>query len=263
MSGTQTKDWNPETYARFRGLRLRPALDLLAQVPDLPKGDIVDLGCGNGAVAADLATRFPGRRLIGVDSSPAMLVEAAEAGCYTRLDQGDAALWAPHARPALIFSNALCQWLSDHPGLFARLAQSLVPGGVLAVQMPRQYDEPSHRLLRDLAADLFPDRFDFTGWTAPVVPPQDYARMLMPLGRVSVWETRYVQVLPKADQGHPVRQFTQSTAMRPFAEKLSVPELTTFTARYDAALAEAYPAEPDGSVLFPFQRVFFTLTRPN
>ena len=37
-------DWNPEAYARFRGLRLRPALDLLAQVGDLPLGDVVDLG---------------------------------------------------------------------------------------------------------------------------------------------------------------------------------------------------------------------------
>lgn len=29
---SQTEDWNPGTCARFRGLRLRPALDLLAQV---------------------------------------------------------------------------------------------------------------------------------------------------------------------------------------------------------------------------------------
>nr|WP_245848299.1 methyltransferase domain-containing protein [Actibacterium ureilyticum] len=242
---------------------MRPALDLLAQVPEVPTGDIVDLGCGAGAVAADLAARFAGRPLIGVDSSPAMLAEAAETGCYDRLDQADAALWAPHAPPALIFSNALCQWLPDHPGLFARLARALMPGGVLAVQMPRQYDEPSHRLLRDLAADLFPDRFDFTGWRAPVAPPQDYARMLMPLGAVSVWETHYVQVLPKADQGHPVRQFTQSTAMRPFVDKLTGDEAPRFIAAYDDALGTAYPAEPDGTVLFPFQRVFFILTRPN
>lgn len=68
-----SKDWNPGAYARFRGLRLRPALDLLAQVPELPPGDVVDLGCGDGAVAEALRARFPDRRLVGVDASPAML----------------------------------------------------------------------------------------------------------------------------------------------------------------------------------------------
>ena len=263
MTATLTKDWNPETYARFRGLRLRPALDLLAQVPDLPAGDIVDLGCGNGPVAADLAARFPGHRLIGVDSSPAMLEKAAETGCYLRLDQADAARWAPHDATALIFSNALCQWLPDHPALFSRLARSLVPGGVLAVQMPRQYPAPSHALLRSLAAEMFPDRFDFTDWQAPVGPPQDYARLLAPLGAVSVWETRYIQPLQPVDHGHPVRNFTQSTAMRPFIDTLTRDEAARFTAAYDSALDVAYPVAADGTVLFPFQRVFFTLTRPS
>ena len=70
------QDWSPGTYARFRGLRLRPAMDLLAQVGDLPDGPVVDLGCGDGAVGSALRQAFPGRRLIGVDSSPAMLAQA-------------------------------------------------------------------------------------------------------------------------------------------------------------------------------------------
>ena len=61
MSAT-APDWSPETYARFRGLRLRPALDLLAQVGDLPPGDVIDLGCGDGAVAGALAARATAER---------------------------------------------------------------------------------------------------------------------------------------------------------------------------------------------------------
>ena len=54
-----------------------------------------------------------------------------------------------------------------------RLAGALVPRGTLAVQMPRQYDAPSHRLIREIAGGLFPDRFaeDDEGWVAPVAPP--------------------------------------------------------------------------------------------
>jgi len=234
-------------------------MDLLAQVPDLPAGDVVDLGCGNGPVGAALALRSAGRRVIGVDNSPAMLAKAKETGAYSALIEADAAMWKSKIPPALIFSNALCHWLPDHAALFARLAGMLTKGGVLAVQMPRQFAAPSHQALRDVAQSLFPDRFDFAGWQAPVAPPQAYARMLAPLGEASVWETDYIQRLAPVDAGHPVRHFTQSTAMRPVAEKLNDAELEYFISTYEEALTGTYPPENDGSVLFPFKRVFFTL----
>lgn len=260
MSAAQGRtDWNPGAYARFRGLRLRPALDLLAQVGDLPAGDVVDLGCGDGAAAGALRTRFAGRRLLGLDSSPAML---ARAEGYDARTEADITRWQPGAPPALIFSNAVLQWLPDHAALLPRLAGLLAPGGVLAVQMPRQYGAPSHRFLRDIAQAMFPDRFDFRHWAAPVVPAAEYWRMLAPLGRVTAWETDYVQQLEPAAEGHPVRAFTGSTAMRPFVEKLSPAEAAAFTAAYDEALGAAYPLLPDGGALMPFHRVFFVLEMP-
>lgn len=242
-------------------MRLRPALDLLAQVPDLPDGDMIDLGCGNGAVAGALATRFPDRALIGVDGSPAMLAESAKTGSYAELVQADATIWQPQHPPALIFSNALCHWLPDHAALFARLAGVLLPGGALAVQMPRQFAAPSHALLREVAARLYPDRFDWSGWVAPVAEPTTYARMLEHLGAVSVWETDYVQRLEAVESGHPVRHFSESTAMRPILDKLEASEAAAFVSAYESALVKAYPVEADGTVLFPFRRLFFVLIR--
>lgn len=249
-------DWDPGTYGRFRGLRLRPALDLLAQVPDLPVGAVVDLGCGDGAAAGALRARYPERRLVGVDASPAMLEQARG---YDALQGADIAIWQPEAPVALIFSNAVLQWLGDHAGLMPRLAGCLVPGGVLAIQMPRQFNAPSHRFLRDIAAGMFPDRFDFSQWRPPVDRAQAYWSILAPLGQVTAWETDYVQRLDPAEQGHPVRRFTESTVMRPFAARLDAAELARFVAAYDEALAAAYPLQQDGSVLFPFRRVFLIL----
>lgn len=253
------RDWNPESYAQFGDLRLRPALDLLAQVGPLPDGDVVDLGCGNGAAGPALNERFGGRRLVGLDASPAMLTAARSGGAYDALIAGDAAVWESAKPVALIFSNAALQWLPDHGTLFPRLAAQLAPGGVLAVQMPRQYGAPSHRFLRDFAAEMFPDRFDLASWATPVMPPVDYHRMLAPLGRVNVWETDYVHRLDAVVNGHPVRRFTEATAMRPFLDRLAPAEAASFVARYDTALAAAYPVEADGTVLFPLRRLFFTL----
>jgi trans-aconitate 2-methyltransferase len=254
-----TKDWSPETYARFRGLRLRPALELLAQVGALPEGDLVDLACGDGAVGPALAARWPGRRVLGLDGSPAMLAKAGETGAYGALIEADVAEWRPEVAPAMIFSNAALHWLGDHARLLPRLARWLAPGGVLAVQMPRQFNAPSHRFLRDIAAAMFPERFDFADWQAPVLPAQAYWQMLAPLGHVEAWETDYVQWLAPVESGHPVRRFTESTAMRPFLARLTDAEATVFVQAYEVALGSAYPLLPDGAVLFPFRRCFFTL----
>lgn len=252
-------DWNPALYAAFRGLRLRPALDLLAQVGDLPGGEVIDLGCGDGAVAEALKARFAGRVLVGVDASAAMLDKAAG---YDRKLQADIAAWQPDRPPALIFSNAALQWLGDHAGLLPRLAAALAPGGTLAVQMPRNHFAPSHVLLRAVAARLHPGRFPPGPDLPPVAAPQDYWRILAPLGAATIWESEYLQQLGPAEAGHPVRKFTESTAMRPFLDRLSAPEAAGFIAAYDAALAQAYPILPGGGALFPFRRLFLILKRP-
>lgn len=252
-------DWNPAAYARFAGLRLRPALDLLAQVPgSLPNGPVIDLGCGNGPAGPLLKARFAGQGLWGLDSSPAMLEAAKATGAYDRLVQADLADWRPETSPALVFSNAVLHWLGDHAGLMPRLAGWLAPGGVLAVQMPGQHDAPSHRLARATAATLFPDRFAADS-PSPVSDPADYWRLLVPLGAVNAWETTYAQPLAPVAQGHPVRAFTESTLLRPILARLDAGEQARYLAAYDVALAGVYPLLPDGGTLFPFRRVFFVL----
>lgn len=252
----KTNDWDPGSYARFRGLRLRPALDLLMQVGPAPAGEVVDLGCGDGAVAPDLRQRFAKRRFVGVDASPAMI---ARARGYDATVLADIARWVPDAPPAVIFSNAALQWVPDHAALFPRLAGLVAPGGWLAVQMPAQEGAASHRLLREVAEGLFPGRWP--EGTPRVGEAGDYHRLLSAWGVVSVWETVYLQRLGPDPEGHPVRHFTASTAMRPFADGMTGEERAAYLAAYDAALEVAYPAEVDGGVLFPFRRLFMVLQR--
>ena len=254
------QDWNPVAYAEFRGLRLRPAMDLLAQVPELPPGEIVDFGCGDGAVGPALAKRFPARRPIGVDKSPTMLEIAAAGGIHDALVRLDAFTWAPTTPIALIYSNAVCHWMPDHQGHFRHLAAMPVPLGVLAVQMPRQQMAASHRLLRDMAAQMFPDLFDFSTWTSQVAEPGFYRNLLATVGDLDLWESEYHQKLAARDTGHPIRHFTQSTAMRPISERLTEKQQEAFVARYDAALSDACPLDADGSAYLRFRRLFFVLS---
>lgn len=251
-------DWDPALYNRFSGPRLRPAIDLLRAVGPLPDGPVIDLGCGSGAAGPALAAL--GRPLIGLDSSPAMLRDAAATGAYTALTEADLTTWRPDTPPALIFSNAVLHWVPDHKTLLPSLVRSLAPEGVLAVQVPHQNNAPSHRLWWSLGHELFPDRIASSGGPS-ILTARAYHRLLAPLGTLSLWETEYFQVLPPCPEGHPVRRFTQSTYARPVLDALDGDQQATLIAAYEQVIGKAYPSEPDGSVAFPFRRLFFTLTR--
>lgn len=255
-----SNDWDAGSYDRFRRLRLRPAMDLLAQVPTVPDGDVVDLGCGSGAAATALRKRFPNRRLIGIDRSHTMRVQAEALNIYDTIHEVDIAHWAPTDPVALIFSNAVLHWLPDHVPLLRRLQSMLVPGGSLAMQMPRQLGRPSHDLIYQTVHSMFPDRFDGVV-PVQVAPPVTLYQMLAAFGPVAIWETEYLQKLPASEIGHPVRIFTQSTAARPILTQLDTADQRAFLAQYDAALLEAYPLDRVGCALMPFRRQFAVLTK--
>lgn len=245
---------------RLHALRLRPALDLLAQVPALPDGTIVDLGCGSGAFAASLAARFPGRRLHGVDGSAAKLEEAEALGLYDVLELADIAMWDPVGAAALIFVDGGLAHVADHDRVLPALARTLVPGGVLAVQLPGQQEAPFQTVLRNLSTAMFPDRFDGQGWRSEAPDLIRYGDILEDLGTLSLWETTYSDRLLPTGTGHPVRHATQSTAARRVLERLTPDEATAFLSAYDVALDQVYPRRADGSVLFAVRCLFCVLS---
>lgn len=259
MTSVKAKsDWNPGAYARFRDLRARPAMDLLLAVRSVGGGDVIDLGCGNGVMGVPLKERFAGHEIVGVDASPAMLEKAAESGAYDRLNEADIADWSTE-RAGLIYSNAALHWLKDHESLFVRLAKMLSKGGTLAVQMPHQNNAPSHRVWVSLVEELFPGRVDLESGPGVMKAPH-YFHLLAGMGQFSLWETEYYQVLGADKSGHPVRRFTESTFARPVLDALDPDEQAALIERYESVMDKAYPRGEDGTVLFPFRRMFFTLT---
>ena len=146
-------DWSARQYLKFEDERTRPPRDLLAQVPLREPQRVVDLGCGPGNSTELLIERFPGATVIGLDSSPDMLRQARERLPKCTFVQGDLATWMPQDRTDLLFGNAVFQWLPEHPKVLARLLQSLAPGGVLAVQMPDNTNEPALMLMEKVAAN--------------------------------------------------------------------------------------------------------------
>jgi trans-aconitate 2-methyltransferase len=215
--------WQPERYLAFADQRTRAALDLLARVPLADSVRVADLGCGPGNSTALLAERWPGAAIIGVDSSPEMLAEARASGVRATWVEADIGAWTPDRPFDLIFANASLHLLEEHAALLPGLLDRLRAGGVLAVQMPRNFEAPSHVLLRETA-------------------------------RTGPWAERLA-----AD---PVLSWTRGTVLRPVMQALDAAQYAAFETAYTASLRAAYPRRPDGRTLFPFRRLFIVARRP-
>ncbi|MCH7957955.1 MAG: trans-aconitate 2-methyltransferase, partial [Proteobacteria bacterium] len=151
--------------------------------------------------------------------------------------------------------NAALHWLDGHEALFPRLAGGLRPGGVLAVQMPRNYAEPSHTCMAEAAeAGPWRARLDAVLRLRPVASPEAYYDMLAPLARtLDIWETVYTHVL---EGENPVVEWTRGSALKPLLDALEDDERPAFLAQYTTRIRAAYPRRGDGTTLFPFRRLF-------
>jgi trans-aconitate 2-methyltransferase len=258
MAGRAT--WDPAQYLRFSNERLRPALDLLAQVPHSNPRLVVDLGCGAGNVTAVLRQRFQVAAILGVDGSAAMLEKARAACADCRFEEADIAFWQPERPPDVVYSNAALHWVGDHHRLFPRLISLLAPGGLLAVQMPAMHDAPLRRLQNEVAASgPWAEHLRGAGFARDILPAGDYYDLLRPLtSSVDLWETTYLHVLQGEDA---VVQWAAGSSLRPFLGRLSPALQTEFRQAYAAALRPHYPRRPDGATLLPFRRQFIIAVR--
>jgi trans-aconitate 2-methyltransferase len=252
--------WNPSQYLKFADQRRRPAIDLLARVAAEAPKLVYDLGCGAGNVTRLLAERWPGARVVGVDSSAAMLEKARMEAPGIAWVQADLATWRPEAPADVIYSNAALHWLDNHRALFPALIGALAPGGTLAVQMPRNHGAASHTGMAE-AARSGPWRATLEPLLreGPVQPPSVYFDILAGAGvRADIWEVEYLQLLEGQDA---VVEWTKGTALKPLLDALDEPWRGQFLADYTARMTAAYPRRADGITLFPFRRLFIVAKR--
>jgi trans-aconitate 2-methyltransferase len=266
--------WSPDQYLKFAAARARAFDDLVARIQTPHPSRVVDLGCGPGTVTRTLVDRWPDARITGIDSSEAMIAEARHLGLEIpdgrlRFELGDITGWRPDGAVDVIIANAVLHWIPDHVSLLAHWVTSLRPGGSLAFQMPMPADERGAAALEAVtAAPRWADRL--AGVTSPgglacepsaVRRADVYADLLGRLDcTVDAWETTYMHVLPGDD---PVLEWFAGSGLRPYFDALGgedSPDARDFRDAMAAALREAYPQRPYGTIL-PFRRVFVVAQR--
>ena len=254
--------WNPQLYLGFQSHRLRPALDLISAIPELPseRPSIVDLGCGPGHISEHLLGRWPNASYQGVDNSTQMLAQAEQAYPALSWTMGGLEDWSANEPVDLIFANASLHWVDDHEHVVVHWMNQLKPGGVLAVQMPNNFPELSHQCAYRIArTPPFASFLEPNLRMQPVHMPEQYLDWLSPLCKhIDMWQTQYFQVLTGIN---PVADWIKGSLLVPMFEQLPVELRSDFERQYREAIAKAYPAQANGQTLFPFKRFFWIASK--
>lgn len=255
--------WDPSRYVQFGDYRNRPFFDLVGRIRAGKPRVVVDLGCGPGNLTATLAERWPKADVIGLDSSEEMLLHAAADAALPNLtfNLGEIPEWVPPAGTDVVVSNAALQWVPGHMDLLKKWLDALEPGAWVALQVPGNFNAPSHALMRELADSAsWADRLSgVLRHSDAVGEPDEYLEVMLDAGyEADAWETTYYQVL----QGeNAVLEWVRGTGLRPVLAALPPEEAVSFEAEYSALLDKAYPATGHGTV-FPFRRIFAVAHKP-
>ncbi|ROV95985.1 hypothetical protein VMCG_07953 [Cytospora schulzeri] len=268
-SAQPSRDWSATQYLKFGNERTRAVRDLVSQLPLSSPRRIIDLGCGPGNSTAVLAARFPAAKISGMDSSPDMLSKARQAMPDAEFFQDDLKTFEPEPGTDLLFSNAVFQWLrtEDRIPTIVRLLKTQDPGGVLAFQVPDNYEEPSHRAMRETALLDGPWREHFLELSAdqrpdldPIETPNDYYDALVPYcEKVDIWHVFYQHVMEAPSS---IVEWVKGTGLMPFLNALPTQEVRDeYLKAYEQRLDDLYPRLADGKVMLRYPRLFVVATR--
>lgn len=250
-------DWNSKQYLKFKTERTQPAIDLLNRINLVDPKKILDMGCGPGNSTQILFSRYPGAYILGVDKSEEMIDTAkkqypnldfriCDVGNYlTQLDNDF----------DIVFSNACIQWVPDHVHLLHNMLNLLNKNGVLAVQIPMNFNEPIHIIINEVtSSEKWKNYF-----TEPRIfyslSESEYFDLLSEIsGEFCIWETVYYHVMKSHND---ILEWYRGTGLRPYLSVLPDIMKTEFENEIMEALMQRYQKQKNGDIIFRFPRFFF------
>jgi trans-aconitate 2-methyltransferase len=253
----QKSDWSPEAYLKYGNERTQPSIDLVSRIKiNYSPRNIIDIGCGPGNSGKILADRWPNARLLGIDSSPAMIEKAKADFPRHEWLLKDAATFSPEGTFDIVFSNATIPWIPNHETLLSRFCAMLSENGVLAFQTPLFRDMPVSEAIETVAQRM--------PWRAKTAACKAlftfhdfrfyYDIVASKLPAVELWETTYLHVV---ESRRSIIEWIKSTGMKPYLDSLSNDnEKMEFEKEVLEQLIPNYPQAKNGNVLFPFKRLF-------
>jgi trans-aconitate methyltransferase len=245
--------WDPEDYRRNSTGQLAWARELIAKLQLRGDERVLDLGCGDGKVTAEIAAAVTQGSVVGIDSAPGMIELASRlfpAGehpnlAFRLMDARELDLPAEYD---VVFSNAVLHWVLDHGPVLRGIARSLMPGGRCLLQMGGRGNGAEVLAVLDELAAL-PEWAPYLAGMGQVYGfygPDDYAPWLAEVGLVAL----RLELLPK-DMVHEgaagLAGWIRSTWL-PYTQRVPEGQREEFIAALVHGYLARHPADADGKV---------------
>ena len=137
-AATKKMKWNAADYAANSTVQQTWARELIAQLNLRGDEHVLDIGCGDGKVTAEIARAVPRGAVTGTDASAEMIAFARKT--FPKSETSNLKFQMADARKIsfknqfdLVFSNAALHWVDDHEAILRGAAAALKPGGRLVV----------------------------------------------------------------------------------------------------------------------------------
>lgn len=242
--------WNPSQYDKFKAERSRPFWDLADLVRWEGVQALLDLGCGTGELTQQLHQKRGLRETLAIDNSASML-EVSHRHSYQDLqfENADIQSFGPRRDYDVIFSNAALQWLPEHQVLFPKILGWLKPRGQVAIQMPYNFDHPSHQIAREVAG-LFPE-LQTPEVIRPVLNLETYAEILFHNG-FQEQKCRIEVYMHPMKSGADVVEWTRGTLLTAYRRQLTPRSFERFLELYRQKLIQQIGERP---YVYTFKRL--------
>lgn len=249
--------WNPIQYQKFAKEREAPFFDLLQLIIPYPAMTVLDLGCGTGQLTKELHDRLQAKKTIGIDSSSTMLQESKQYVSETlTFTQQTIESFTPDEKVDLLFSNAALQWLPNHLDEIRRLTEYLRERGQIAIQMPANFDFPTHTIAKALAKES-PFRINEERLLT-VRPLEEYAQLFYSLGfkKQHVVCKVYPHIL---DSTESVVEWVKGSLLTYYEARLTPPLYNQFITEYHKRILDHFGEQKP--IFLPFKRYLLAASK--
>jgi len=250
-------DWNSKQYLKFKTERTQPAIDLVNRINVDNPGKILDVGCGPGNSTQVLYSKYPNSYILGIDISEEMLNAARKE--YPNLDfkicDAGKDLSQLDGDYDIVFSNACIQWIPDHERLLTDMLNLLKKNGVLAVQIPMNFNEPIHKIIEEVTSSEKWKKYFAEQRIFYTLSQSEYYDILSEIsGEFCIWETVYYHVMKSHNE---ILEWYRGTGLRPYLSVLPDNMKKEFEDEIMENLVQRYPRQRNGDIIFRFPRFFF------
>lgn len=252
--------WDAEDYSSSSSQQKKWGRELLAKLHLEGHERVLDIGCGDGILAVEIADLVPEGSVLGIDSSKEMIQHASESFPpeeYPNISWMvlDATHLDFEGEFDVVFSNATLHWIKDHLPVLHGIKRSLVPDGTVLIQMGGKgsVSRIAEVLVMMLARDEW-GRY-FTEFSNPFgfYGPEEYAGWLEQVGL----EARRVELVTK-DMVHTGREGLAGwirSSWHPFTQRIPEDLREKFIYELVDEYVRRYPPDEEGLVHVPAVRL--------